>query len=97
MWRSGKKPAKVRKSILPPSERQLFWAKEDRQANKTQFHYLESKWTSKGRSKVVEAEVPAAPDPSMPAWMNYRKTTKAPPIYFRTKTVTRSLPPKKPV
>ena len=73
MWRSDKKPAKIRKSVLPPSERQLFWAKEDRVANKTQFHYLESKWTSKARSKAVEVEVPvAAVDPSMPAWMNYR-------------------------
>jgi hypothetical protein len=97
MWHSNKKPAKVRKSALPPSERQLLWAKQDRLANRTEFHHLESQWTSKKRGRQIEVEVeePVQTDSAMPAWMNYRKKPVTPPMYFRTKAVVKS-PPKKP-
>jgi hypothetical protein len=90
MWRSGSKtPPKVRKSKLPPSERVLLWAKDDRQKNRTQFHEWESHWTSNARRKgeAPEVEVESKKvDPALPAWMNYRaKPTKQAPLYFRTK------------
>jgi hypothetical protein len=89
MWKSGKNPPKVRTSKLPPSERVLLWAKDDRQKNRTQFHEWESHWTSNVRRKAVAPVVEAAPEkpnPSVPAWMNYRaKPTKQAPLYFRTK------------
>jgi hypothetical protein len=97
MWRSGKKPTQTRKSTLPPSQRTLLWAKDDRAASKTQFHFLEKEWTSKKRSMAPVPEEPvAAVNPKAPAWMAYRKKPPAPPMYFRTKAVTKS-PPKKPV
>ena len=97
MWRSGKKPTEPRKSTLPPSQRTLLWAKDDRAANKTQFHFLEKAWTSKKRNLAPEPEVPVAKvDPKMPAWMSYRKKpSNQPTIYVRTKTVTKTPPTKK--
>lgn len=88
MWQSGKPPPKPRQSKLPPSERQLFWAKSDREVSRTQFRLWESSWASKTRKPPVEVEKPPTVSASMPAWMNYRaKPTKAAPLYFRTKSV----------
>ena len=88
--RSGKTPPKVRTSKLPPSERVLLWAKDDRQKLRTEFHFLERAWDSTVRRKAVSGPEAAAeetkPNTSMPAWMNYRaKPVKQAPLYFRTK------------
>lgn len=90
LMRSGKTPPKIRTSKLPPSERVLLWAKDDRHKARTEFHFLERAWDSTVRRKAVPAPEAAAAETksntSMPAWMNYRaKPTKQAPLYFRTK------------
>lgn len=89
MWRSSKNPPKAKKSILPPSERQLFWNKSDRVVPRSQFRVLQKAWTSVTRRPAEPEAVAAsaAANASKPAWMSYRtKGPKAPPIYFRTKS-----------
>ena len=90
MWRSSKNPPKAKKSILPPSERQLFWNKSDRTVARSEFRTLQKEWTSVTRRPVepeAAAVTTAASSASKPAWMSYRtKGPKAPPIYFRTKS-----------
>jgi hypothetical protein len=90
MWRSGKTPPKVRTSKLPPSEKVLLWAKDDRYRGRTQFHEWEREWDSTTRRKAVApSEIPETPkkgNAALPAWMNYRsQPTKQAPLYFRTK------------
>ena len=79
--RLGKSPPKkVRTSKLPPSERVLLWAKDDRQKARTEFHFLERAWDSTVRRKEVSGPKVEATETksntSMPAWMNYRSQPK---------------------
>ena len=95
MWRSGKTPPKTRTSKLPPSEKVLLWAKDDREKARTQFHHRERSWDSNVR-KTAGPEVAETPknNGQMPAWMNYRsKPTKQAPLYFRTKPTSNNKKP----